>query len=90
MFTDWKIQGFPIGLLSVNLNIRSFIRYFPIAVNPGKRMFSGIYRSVDTHIAHILQNSLESRIAAEHVVVKAKGTWVTLVLVQPSDLISQT
>ena len=44
VFTDRKIQSFPIVLLSVNLSIRSIIRCFSIAVNPGKRMFSGIYR----------------------------------------------
>ena len=48
VFTDRKIQGFPIVLLSVNLSIRSIIRYFPITVNPRKRLFSGIYRSVNT------------------------------------------
>ena len=48
VFTDRKIQGFPIVLLSVNLSIRSIIRYFPVTVNPRKHMFSGIYRSVDT------------------------------------------
>ena len=48
VFTGRKIQGFPIVLLSVNLSIRSIIRYFPITVNLGKRLFSGIYRSVNT------------------------------------------
>ena len=40
VFTDRKIQGFPIVFLSVNSSIRSIIRYFPITVNAGKRMFS--------------------------------------------------
>ena len=48
VFTDRKIQGFPIVLLSVNSSIRSIIPYFPITVNAGKRMFSGICRSVNT------------------------------------------
>ena len=48
VFTDRKIQGFPIVLLSVNLSISCIIRYFPITVNLGKRLFSGIYRSVNT------------------------------------------
>ena len=48
VFTDRKIQGFPTVLLSVNLSIRSIILCFPIAVNPGKPMFSGIHQSVNT------------------------------------------
>ena len=48
VFSDRKIQGFSIVLLSVNLSIRSIIRYFPITVNPGKRLFSGIERSVNS------------------------------------------
>ena len=48
VFTDRKIRGFPIVLLSVNSSIHSIIRYFPITVNAGKRMFSGIHRSVNT------------------------------------------
>ena len=48
MFTDRKIHSFPIVLLPVNLSIRSIIQYFPITVNAGKRMFSGICRSVNT------------------------------------------
>ena len=48
VFSDRKIQGFSIVLLSVNLSIRSIIRYFPVTVNPRKRLFSGIYRSVNT------------------------------------------
>ena len=39
MFTDRKIQGFPIVFLSVNLSIRSIIWYFPITVNPEKACF---------------------------------------------------
>ena len=42
VFTDRNTQGFPIVLLSMNFSIRSIVRYFPIAVNPGKRMFPGI------------------------------------------------
>ena len=39
VFSDRKIQGFSIVLLSVNLSIRSIIRYFPITVIPENACF---------------------------------------------------
>ena len=48
VLNDRKIKGFPIVLLSGNSSIRSIIRYFLITVNAGKRMFSAIYRFVNT------------------------------------------